>query len=121
MRVSIPRRVLRGFRERHPDVTSDPLRLIQVSIPRRVLRGFRVLSAIVEEGGYPLIVGFNTPEGVEGFSRLDQEELCSDCYAVVSIPRRVLRGFRDELDPRVRAAVDASFNTPEGVEGFSRL
>ena len=39
----------------------------------------------------------------------------------VSIPRRVLRGFRDDFPDWVPNDEDVGFNTPEGVEGFSRL
>jgi len=44
------------------------------------------------------LTSFNTPEGVEGFSRL-VTSLALDIHRSdqpdVSIPRRVLRGFRD--------------------------
>ena len=61
------------------------------------MRGFR---AEVEARGHKLeIRGFNTPEGVEGFSRTQQS---GGCWLLpnydVSIPRRVLRGFREFLD-----------------------
>ena len=63
-------------------------------------------------------VCFNTPEGVEGFSRDDNA--WPDCeLEVVSIPRRVLRGFRGLSDLADIMAL-LRFNTPEGVEGFSR-
>ena len=48
-------------------------------------------------------------------------ELSRFDHLAVSIPRRVLRGFRDSagvnLDGMDMASI--SFNTPEGVEGFS--
>ena len=66
-------------------------------------------------------LSFNTPEGVEGFSSFKST---TSWYPLlpVSIPRRVLRGFREGWRKRkaqVRKDL-GSFNTPEGVEGFSR-
>ena len=49
-----------------------------------------------EGGGSP--GGFNTPEGVEGFSR-----------------QHLAQALREGEPGRTR------FNTPEGVEGFSRI
>ena len=64
---------------------------------------------------------FNTPEGVEGFSSWDAIFLHCSCGSV-SIPRRVLRGFRGHV-PSSPESADAfnRFNTPEGVEGFSSV
>ena len=68
----------------------------RVSIPRRVLRGFRGV------GNTPTLLlscgqRFNTPEGVEGFSSSGKRPRPSIQWELawtVSIPRRVLRGFR---------------------------
>ncbi len=120
----------------------------EVSIPRRVLRGFRVGGAEALHVRHLAVHGFNTPEGVEGFSRLHHHEPGREAQhgGLVSIPRRVLRGFRgpDPVDRhggpqgvsiprrvlrgfrgrlRITSGVSplgTGFNTPEGVEGFSR-
>ena len=93
--VSIPRRVLRGFRA-FPDRVQY-IRSIGVSIPRRVLRGFRGGDNHGKEISIRSQRGFNTPEGVEGFSR--------KCWP---------------SSPPASRRSTPSFNTPEGVEGFSR-
>ncbi len=146
--VSIPRRVLRGFREAIMAAALRDGRQDEVSIPRRVLRGFRETMEAKQNFANNR---FNTPEGVEGFSRIVKHELQVILNAAkVSIPRRVLRGFRGPLRPShsdfipqhqvsiprrvlrdfrdgIRSVVTdiprqpACFNTPEGVEGFSRL
>ena len=67
----------------------------EVSIPRRVLRGFRVGGAEALHVRHLAVHGFNTPEGVEGFSRNN--------------------GPTGEGQGRS----GPGFNTPEGVEGFS--
>ena len=87
-----------------------------VSIPRRVLRGFRGSAA---RRAWVSSKRFNTPEGVEGFSRAaTQVHGTGFPQSCVSIPRRVLRGFR-VIDTNVDFEHLDGFNTPEGVEGFS--
>ena len=97
--VSIPRRVLRGFRgsdQGFPGVADFARQKRQVSIPRRVLRGFRDAVAGAHATSTPLRISrFNTPEGVEGFSSPPElAEAEGPGPQGVSIPRRVLRGFR---------------------------
>ena len=90
-KVSIPRRVLRGFRVGLLKAVArrDP----SVSIPRRVLRGFRAPGRLWWPGKQPRSSRFNTPVGVEGFSSCARSDA---------------------------AGLAIGFNTPEGVEGFSR-
>ena len=115
---------MRGFRV--PPEDGRQAQAAQVSIPRRVLRGFRVplLSCRQRRSAWKMpsfrrfntpegvegfsrvitrpdnsqtsTVGFNTPEGVEGFSSLQRKSINSEPWFAddVSIPRRVLRGFR---------------------------
>ncbi len=65
---------------------------------------------------------FNTPEGVEGFSSGVAPFGALKSAVTVSIPRRVLRGFRGYYERGVPARMRPDrFNTPEGVKGFSRL
>ena len=78
--VSIPRRVLRGFRDLDVRKTINTLEaagLDPVSIPRRVLRGFRGESEAVDATKSWCPSSFNTPEGVEGFSRSRLSPTCS--------------------------------------------
>jgi len=71
---------------------------------------------------------FNTPEGVEGFSSevaaLEAGVSPRTRRNFVSIPRRVLRGFRERRWTKSSLFGwpwrGSRFNTPEGVEGFSR-
>ena len=160
---------MRGFREyREQGLADSDQMTLGVSIPRRVLRGFRAVPQRSRDTT-SCLRGFNTPEGVEGFSRgCAAVSYVSNPYAVsiprrvlrgfraaaamervfrvnygVSIPRRVLRGFRGVSQARWRAQDLVSiprrvlrgfrawpayasagrmahrFNTPEGVEGFS--
>ena len=117
----IPRRVLRGFRELRRN-SAWPIHC-SVSIPRRVLRGFRGCLRSLLYDFVATRAGFNTPEGVEGFSSSSSRNPSRPrkSSSSVSIPRRVLRGFRVAEDKsRVVGPARFSFNTPEGVEGFSR-
>ena len=57
--------MLRGFRDELGIVVNAAYKRL-VSIPRRVLRGFRVDWQRIRSTKTP--VCFNTPEGVEGFS-----------------------------------------------------
>ena len=121
--VSIPRRVLRGFRGGN---IKGRLELhsrgkLAVSIPRRVLRGFRATRSFLRSGTRWTRWSFNTPEGVEGFSSGVAPFGALKSAVTVSIPRRVLRGFRAYYERGVPARMRPDrFNTPEGVEGFSR-
>ena len=51
------------------------------------------MQAALDRKGNASMNRFNTPEGVEGFSRVEMLEEAQAMVAV-SIPRRVLRGFR---------------------------
>ena len=64
--------------------------------------------------------GFNTPEGVEGFSRLPRpkwirEQLIRYRF---NTPEGV-EGFSREVQELRFLDMTERFNTPEGVEGFS--
>ena len=83
---------MRGFRGKRHAWRRKPT---SVSIPRRVLRGFRDTLVSGPDLIATVIVGFNTPEGVEGFSRRDQGDSGQSVVDIeipeVSIPRRVDR------------------------------
>ena len=82
----------------HPLTETAPCLPVSLSgIPRRVLRGFRAGTGQRAYKPAPgKVMGFNTPEGVEGFSSV--HPVYATFLALrnaVSIPRRVLRGFRE--------------------------
>jgi len=60
---------------------------------------------------------FNTPEGVEGFSSPVADAILDAVRELVSIPRRVLRGFRGQENvtfPVDYNADDLAFQYPGG-------
>ena len=66
--------------------------------------------------------GFNTPEGVEGFSRPSSSGSgrTFPCSSSFNTPEGVEGFSRGDYGDDIEFVGQKSFNTPEGVEGFSK-